>query len=136
MDTVWSPSGPQRAAKRPLLGVWADVGAAAGDGEDQALIAEGLDRPQYGVAADVMLLLELGNTVKPTGSLISGGACPAARVSDTHAWTLGVWGSREPYGVEDLTVRLQILCELLTRCRDSGTPKGIGHTSCRGKGSA
>src|SRR5262250_171009 len=34
----------------------ADVGAAAGDGEDQALMAEDLDRPQYGVAANVMLL--------------------------------------------------------------------------------
>jgi hypothetical protein len=39
--------------------VWADVGAAAGDGEDQALIAEDLDRAQNGVATDVMLLLEL-----------------------------------------------------------------------------
>ena len=78
----------------------------------------------------------LGNTVKPTRSLISGGACPAAKVSGTHAWTLGAWESREPCWVEDMTVRLQILYELLTRCRDSGTPKEIGHTSCRGKGSA
>jgi hypothetical protein len=50
---------PKGARKWPLLGTWADVGAAAGDGEDQALIAEDLDRPQYGVAADTMLLLEL-----------------------------------------------------------------------------
>ena len=54
----WSPV-PKGAGKWPLLGVWADVGAAARDGEDQALIAENLDRPQYGVTANVMLLLEL-----------------------------------------------------------------------------
>jgi hypothetical protein len=52
----WSP---EEEGKRSLLGVWADVGAAAGDGEDQALIAEDLDRPQYGVAANIVLLLEL-----------------------------------------------------------------------------
>jgi hypothetical protein len=60
---AWIPCGPQvvpkGAGKWPLLSVWADVGAAAGDGEDHALIAEDLDRPQYGVAANVMLLLEL-----------------------------------------------------------------------------
>jgi hypothetical protein len=43
----------------PLRGVWADVGAAPGDGEDQALIAEDLDRSQDRVTAYVMLLLEL-----------------------------------------------------------------------------
>ena len=43
----------------PLLGVWADVGAAAGDGEDQSFVAEDLDRSQDRVTAYVMLLLEL-----------------------------------------------------------------------------
>ena len=43
----------------PLRGVWADIGAAPGDGEDQALITEDLDSPQYGVPAHVMLLLKL-----------------------------------------------------------------------------
>src|SRR5215470_19159651 len=42
----WSP---KEQGKRPLLGVWADVGAAAGDGEDQALVAEDLDRAQCGI---------------------------------------------------------------------------------------
>src|SRR5215831_19501859 len=74
MDTVWSPSGPQRSREAPLPVVWADVGAAAGDGEDQALIAEDLDRPQYGVAANVMLLLELFHrrqrTVAPLASQV------------------------------------------------------------------
>ena len=42
-----------------LLCVFADVGAAAGNGEDQSLAAENVDSPQYGVAADVVLLLEL-----------------------------------------------------------------------------
>jgi hypothetical protein len=52
----WSPKEDE---KRRLLGVWAHVGAAAGDGEDQALITEDLDSVQYGVAADVVFLLEL-----------------------------------------------------------------------------
>jgi hypothetical protein len=43
----------------PLLGVWADVGAAAGDGEDQSFGAEDLDGVQDRVTADVVLLLEL-----------------------------------------------------------------------------
>src|SRR5215510_12862493 len=77
MDTVWSPSGPQRSREAPLPVVWADVGAAAGDGEDQALIAEDLDRPHYGVAANVVLLLELldrrQRTVAP---LALGDLCP------------------------------------------------------------
>jgi hypothetical protein len=62
-SAAWIPCGPQvvpnGAGRRPLLGVCADVGTTAGDGEDQALIAEDLDRPQYGVAANIMLLLEL-----------------------------------------------------------------------------
>lgn len=45
--------------RRALLGVWADVGAAARDGEDQALIAEDLDSAKDGIAADVVLLLKL-----------------------------------------------------------------------------
>ena len=52
------PKGGREAA---LLGVWADVGAAAGDGEDQALVAEDPDRAQYGIPANAMLLLELLN---------------------------------------------------------------------------
>jgi hypothetical protein len=43
----------------PLRGLWADVGTAPGDGEDQALIAEDLDSPQDGVPAHMMLLLKL-----------------------------------------------------------------------------
>ena len=43
----------------PLLGVWADIGAAAGDGEDQSFVAENLDRSQDCVSAYVVLLLEL-----------------------------------------------------------------------------
>jgi hypothetical protein len=43
----------------PLLGVWADVGAAPGDGEDQSFVAEDLDRSQDRVTAYVVLLLEL-----------------------------------------------------------------------------
>ena len=43
----------------PLLGVWADVGAAAGDGEDQSFGAEDLDGVQDCVTAYVVLLLEL-----------------------------------------------------------------------------
>jgi hypothetical protein len=35
----------------PLLGVWADVGASPGDGEDQSFIAEDLDRSQDRVTA-------------------------------------------------------------------------------------
>ena len=42
-----------------LAGVWAHVAAAAGDSKDQTLIAEDLDSAQYGIATDVMLLLEL-----------------------------------------------------------------------------
>ena len=40
------PKGGREAA---LLGVCAGVGAAAGDVEDQALVAEDLDRAQYGI---------------------------------------------------------------------------------------
>jgi hypothetical protein len=77
MDSVWSPSGPQRAGKQRLLGVWADVGAAAGDGEDKALIAEDLDRPQYSVAANVMLLLELFHRrQRAVAPLTLGDLCP------------------------------------------------------------
>jgi hypothetical protein len=36
------------AVLRPLFGVWADVGAASGDGEDQALLAEDIDGAQDG----------------------------------------------------------------------------------------
>ena len=43
----------------PLRGVWADVGVAPGDGEDQSFGAEDLDRSQDRVTADVVLLLEL-----------------------------------------------------------------------------
>ena len=43
----------------PLRGVWAEVGAAPGDGEDQALISDDLDGVQDRVTADVLLLLEL-----------------------------------------------------------------------------
>jgi hypothetical protein len=43
----------------PLLGVWADVGASPGDGEDQSFVAEDLDRSQDRVTAYVVLLLEL-----------------------------------------------------------------------------
>ena len=43
----------------PLPGVWADVGAAPGDGEDQPLAAQDVDGPQYGVAAYILFLLEL-----------------------------------------------------------------------------
>jgi hypothetical protein len=42
-----------------LLGVWADVGAAPGDGEDQSFVAEDLDRSQDRVTAYIVLLLEL-----------------------------------------------------------------------------
>jgi hypothetical protein len=70
----WSP---KEQGKRPLPGVWADVGAAAGDGEDQALIAEDLDRPQYGVAANVMLLLELFHRrQRAVAPLTLGDLCP------------------------------------------------------------
>jgi len=43
----------------PLLGVWADVGAAAGDGEDQSFGAEDLDGVQDCVTAYVVFLLKL-----------------------------------------------------------------------------
>jgi hypothetical protein len=59
MDTVWSPSGPQGSGQTALFGSWADIGASAGDSEDEALIAQDLDRAQYSVAADVVLLLKL-----------------------------------------------------------------------------
>lgn len=49
------PGGPQNER---LLG-WADVGAAPGDGEDQAFIAENLDGTKDGIPANVVLLLEL-----------------------------------------------------------------------------
>ena len=42
-----------------LTGARADIGSAAGNGEDQALIAEDLDRAKDGVTADVVLLLKL-----------------------------------------------------------------------------
>ena len=42
-----------------LLGVWADVSASPGDGEDQSFVAEDLDRSQDRVTAYVVLLLEL-----------------------------------------------------------------------------
>jgi hypothetical protein len=42
----------------PLRGVWAEVGAAPGDGEDQSFGAEDLDGVQDRVPADVLLLLE------------------------------------------------------------------------------
>jgi hypothetical protein len=44
----------------PLLGVWADVGAAPLHGEHDALLtAQDVDSPQHGVAADAVLLLEM-----------------------------------------------------------------------------
>ena len=43
----------------PLLGVWAEGGAAPGDGEDQSFVAEDLDRSQGCVTAYIVLLLEL-----------------------------------------------------------------------------
>ena len=43
----------------PLLGVWADVGAAPGNGEDQSFCAEDLYGMQNRVTAYVVLLLEL-----------------------------------------------------------------------------
>ena len=52
----WSP---RKRGKRALFGSWADIGAPAGDSEDEALIAQNLDRAQYSVAADVVLLLKL-----------------------------------------------------------------------------
>jgi hypothetical protein len=52
----WSP---RKQGETALFGSWADIGAAAGDSEDEALIAQDLDRAQYGVAADVVLLLKL-----------------------------------------------------------------------------
>ena len=42
-----------------LFGSWADIGAPAGDSEDEALLAQDLDRAQCSVAADVVLLLQL-----------------------------------------------------------------------------
>jgi hypothetical protein len=55
------PCGPQVVPKGngkvPLLGVAADVGAAPGDSEHQALIAEDFDGTENGVAAYIMLLL-------------------------------------------------------------------------------
>jgi hypothetical protein len=50
---------PRSTGSPPLLGVAADVGSAAGDSEDQALIAEDSDGPEDGVAAYVVLLLKL-----------------------------------------------------------------------------
>jgi len=50
---------PKEHGKPPLLGAAADVGSAAGDSEDQALIAEDFDGPEDGVAAYVVLLLKL-----------------------------------------------------------------------------
>jgi len=50
----WSP----KELRSAIPDIWTDVGAAAGDGKAQALIAEDLDRPRYGVAANVVLLLE------------------------------------------------------------------------------
>ncbi len=38
----------------PLLGVWADVGASPGDGEDQSFVAEHLDRSQDRVTVYVV----------------------------------------------------------------------------------
>src|SRR5262249_23506414 len=55
MHGVWSPDGPQGRTRSALLGAWADVGAAARDSEDQALLAEDLDRAQYGIPSDAML---------------------------------------------------------------------------------
>lgn len=60
---AWIPCGPQVVPKgigeAALLGAWADVGAATGDGEDEALSAQNLDGAQYRIAANVVLLLEL-----------------------------------------------------------------------------
>jgi hypothetical protein len=52
----WSPKEHE---KQPLPGVWADVGAAAADGEDQTLIAEDLDGAKDSIPAYAVLLLEL-----------------------------------------------------------------------------
>ena len=57
MNTVWSPSGPQRSGEAALLGGRANVGTPARDREDQALIAQDLDGAQYGIVANVVLLL-------------------------------------------------------------------------------
>jgi hypothetical protein len=43
----------------PLLGAWAHVGTAPGDGEDQSFVAEDLDRSQDRVTAYIVLLLKL-----------------------------------------------------------------------------
>jgi hypothetical protein len=48
---------PTGTRKKSLLGVAADVGAAPGDREDQALIAEDFDGTKDGVAAYIMFLL-------------------------------------------------------------------------------
>ncbi len=50
---------PKGTGETALLGAWTDVGAAAGDSEDHAFIAQDLDRAQYGVAANPVLLLKL-----------------------------------------------------------------------------
>jgi len=50
---------PIGAGEAALLTVWADIGAAASDSEEQALLAEDFDGPEDGVAAYVMLLLQL-----------------------------------------------------------------------------
>ncbi len=55
MITLWPPTN----AERSLSGVWADIGASTGHGEDQALVAEDLDGAKNGISAYIVLLLEL-----------------------------------------------------------------------------
>jgi hypothetical protein len=43
----------------PLFGLPADVCAAPGHSEDQAFFSQDVDGAEYGVAADLILLLEL-----------------------------------------------------------------------------
>ena len=115
VDTVWSPSGPPRSWEAPLPDIWTDVGAAAGDGKDQALIAEDLDRPRYGVAANVVLLLERcgmklsrcrgapGRASPGAAAFMGAGRCDAwcgrgwweaAQARSLHV--LRAWGGRSP----------------------------------------
>jgi hypothetical protein len=78
-----------RWLRGPLLGVWADVGAAPGDGEDQSFVAEDLNRSQDRVTANVVRLLELLHGRQWTVVPLAFGD-PRA---EDEGWTVLVYGA-------------------------------------------
>jgi hypothetical protein len=68
------------------------VAAALGDGEDQARVAEELDRVQHGVAADAVLLLQGLDRGQRAGTPLPGGNPPGENARELAIRRLGQIG--------------------------------------------